>query len=142
MIKQVYIPYWEWEDYINGMYRRLSSDEEKLYTKKATLFMNNIELFGETMREVVNTWGKTMINSLTNPAINKNAFVGQCALSFKLNCPEYITRNVWKHISIEKRNIANKLAERHINEWLLNYERKNKSVHKDMGIQMLFEWNT
>ncbi|MHA2404643.1 MAG: hypothetical protein ACXADH_16710, partial [Candidatus Kariarchaeaceae archaeon] len=89
MIQQ-YVPYWEWEDWINGMWRKVDSEPE--WIAKAVEFTGDHIRYGSAMREVSIEWPRTMINSLTNKSINRRAFLGHCACSFKINCPEYITR--------------------------------------------------
>lgn len=137
-MKQIYKPYWQWEDYKNGMYNKIEKSEQKNMVDKTLIFMNNTELFGEAMRQVISKWKETMINSLTNPSINKCAFVGQCACSYWINVPESITKQAWKRMTDIKRYEANKIAQKYINKWLLDHETKNKRIHKDMDSPMLF----
>ena len=120
-IKQVWIPYWDWEDYINGMWRKLESRDEEIFLEKAIEFTGNHNLYGKAMMQVVFAWPQTMINSLTNSAINQKAFVGHCACSFNFNCPEYITRMAWKELTDTQRDLANNEAQKAINEWKRKY---------------------
>lgn len=139
-IKQMYVPYWEWEDYINGMWRRVSANEEAEMLKAAIEFTGDHVRYGEAMLEVSKEWPKTMLNSLTNQSINRRAFIGHCAVCYKLNIPEYITRQAWKELTDEQRWLADDIAEKTIKHYL--NETRNSRLHKDMGKQMLFEWPT
>jgi len=71
---QVYTPYWEWEDWINGMWRKLPEDQEKQMIESAIEFTGNHILYGAWMKIVINLWERTMLNSITNNSINKRAF--------------------------------------------------------------------
>lgn len=142
MIEQIYIPYWKWEDWYNGMWRKLTKENEQIYLKKAIEFTGDHLKYGKAMNVVINKWNNTMVNSLTNPGINKRAFLGHCACCYETKCPEYITRMAWKHLTEKQRYLADKVAQQTIDKWLVNYAEKNRTVHKNMGKQMLFEWNT
>ena len=141
-MKQIYIPYWDWEDWINGMWRKLSTEEEPEMLQTAIQFTGDHIKYGNAMKEVVVKWPNTMLNSLTNVSINRRAFLGHCACQFKINCPEYITREAWHKLTDRQRYLADKVAQETINKWVFEYEEKNRGVHKDMGKQMLLEWHT
>jgi len=141
-MEQIFIPYWEWEDWKNGMYKSTPKEEEKKDIKKAKIFMSQTDLFGKNMKLVISEWGNTMLNSLTNSDINKEAFVGQCACCYAIGVTESITKKAWHSLDLEKQIKANKIARYYINEYVSNYERKNRKIHKDMGRQMLFDWDS
>lgn len=141
-VPQKWTPYWEWEDYHAGMWRTLPKHLEATYTEIAVNFTGDHLLYGEAMREVIFKWPRTMINSLTNPSINKRAFLGHCAVQYKINIPEYITRMAWRQLTDKQRVLADEQAEKNINLWLKYYERKNKSIHSTLGEQMLSLWNS
>ena len=139
-MNQVYIPYWEWEDWINGMWRRIPKEEESVFLDLAIKFTGDYLKYGKAMKEVVLKWPKTMLNSLTNKSINRRAFLGHCACQYKINCPEYIVRMAWKQLNDKERYLADKIAQETINNW--EYDYKNKGIHKNMGEQMLFRWDS
>jgi len=133
---QVYIPYWEWEDYINGMWRRLPKCDEVNAITIAIEFTGNHILYGSAMKEVIIEWPKTMLNSLTNKSINRRAFLGHCACQFKINIPEYIVRAAWKQLTSSQRILADYEAEKQIKKF--DNEIKNSKIHKTLGTQVLF----
>lgn len=137
---QKYTPYTEWEDWINGMWRKLPVDEENEYIEKAILFTGNHLLYGAWMKVVINVWPCTMLNSMTNVSINRRAFLGHCACSLAFDCPEYITRIAWHRLTEDQRMLADRVAQEIINKWVREYEEKNRKLRSDMGTQMLFEW--
>jgi hypothetical protein len=117
-IKQVWIPYWQWEDWLNGMWHTLPQRDEPVMLQRAILFTGNYKIYGAAMRAVIKQWPNTMLNSLTNPSINKRAFLGHCACSFAINCPEYITRQAWHLLSEQQRVKADNEAQQTIDLWL------------------------
>ncbi len=140
--KQTYVHYEKWEDWINGMWRRCEKEEEERLLKIAIEFTGDHLRYGEAMKEVVTEWKNTMLNSLTNVSINRRAFLGHCAVSYKLNIPEYITRMAWKELTDMQRTLADMAAQRVIDRYIIEHGRKNKRVHTNMGKQMLLEWDS
>lgn len=116
-MKQQYIPYWEWEDWRNGMWLR--GDESRL--QEATDFTGDHVRYGNAMKEVIEAWPRTMLNSLTNPSINKRAFLGHCAVSYLTGITEDIVRMAWKRLTDEQRTAADKVAQETIDEWRLRH---------------------
>lgn len=138
---QIYIPYTEWEDWINGMWSGGSDDR----LQEAIEFTGNHERYGSAMKEVVEAWPRTMLNSLTNPSINRRAFLGHCAVCYKLGIPERVTRAAWKELTDQQRYDADKVAQETIDEWVKkeserqsNYESRNKPIHQNVGSPLLF----
>lgn len=131
MIEQVYIPYWEWEEWIAGMWAK--GDESRL--QEAIDFTGDDVKYGGAMKEVIVAWPRTMLNSLTNPSINKRAFLGHCAVMFKLGITEDITRMAWKLLTDQQRYDADKVAQETINHY---HETRNRTVYKNMGTAVLF----
>ena len=126
-IKQQWVPYWEWEDWINGMWAK--GDESKL--QQAIDFTGDSLAYGDAMKEVVEAWPRTMLNSLTNPSINKRAFLGHCAVCYKLGIQESITRMAWFKLTNEQRTAADKVAQETIDDY------RNKLVHRNVGEPVL-----
>ena len=141
-IKQVYIPYWEWEDFINGMWRKIPKEQEPEMLKIAIEFTGSPIKYGNAMKQIIYEWPRTMLNTLTNLNVNRRAFLGHCACQFAINCPEYITRQAWHELTDMQRYLADKVAQQTIDKWCSEYERKNQIIHSDMAEQMLLWGNT
>jgi hypothetical protein len=133
-INQVYIPYWEWEDFINGMWAK--GDESRL--QEAINFTGDHLKYGKAMKEVIEAWPRTMLNSLTNTSFNKRAFLGHCAVCYKLGIQESITRMAWKQLTDQQRYDADKVAQQTIDKWTADYEARNKQIRSDVGTALLF----
>lgn len=106
------------------MWSKLDYSLEDIYYNNCLKFISDHVLYGKSMREVVYKWENSMINFLTNRSINRNAYLGQCAVCFKLKIPEYIVRKAWKKLSAEQMNLANLEATNTIKEWELWYKKK------------------
>ena len=104
-MKQVYIPYWKWECYKNGMWNKVDKKTESIMLETAIKFTGNHILYGKSMRNVVFKWFNTMENNLTNKSINRRAFLGHCAVFYKHQIPEYIVRKAWKELNNEDERI-------------------------------------
>ena len=145
-IKQQYTPYYEWECFKNGMWSKVDNEDELI--KKAINFTSNHIIYGKYMNEVIFKWDKTMLNHLSNPMINKKAFVGHCAVCYKLKIPEYITRKAWSFLNDKQRYLANLEAQKAIEKWIKWYIKKSKNTSKNgkkdvinMTYQMKFQFN-
>jgi hypothetical protein len=128
-ITRVYIPYYDWEDWKNGMWSKVDQETESVMLKKAIEFTGDHVAYGSAMERVIKAWPKTMLNSLTNTGINRRAFLGHCAVMLELQIPEYIVRMAWKELTNEQQVLADAQAQKHID----NYERENRELHKNMG---------
>lgn len=120
-MKQVYVPYWHWEDWKSGMWRKLPITEESEMLNRAIEFTGDHIKYGQAMQKVSKKWNMTMINGLTNQSINRRAFLGHCACSYKFKCPEYITRRAWKLLTENQRVLADHVAQQTIDEWMQEY---------------------
>jgi hypothetical protein len=141
-IKQVYVPYWEWECFQFGFYSKVKNESQAL--EKAIIFTGDYQLYGSAMLEVVDVWVNTMKNHLTNPSINKRAFVGHCAVCYKTGIPSYITRKAWKHLTDKQRILADNEAEKAIRIWNKKYLTTLQLGKKDVikkGYQMKLQLN-
>lgn len=120
-MKQVYIKYWKWECYKSGMWSKVDKKTESKMLDLSIKFTGNHILYGEAMSEVIYVWKNTMINHLTNTSINRRAFLGHCAVFYKLQIPEYIVRIAWKSLTDKQRQLADYQAELNIKKWELWY---------------------
>lgn len=129
-MKQVYVHYLEWEDFHAGMWGGSSDELGDLL--KAIEFTGDHIRYGGAMKEVITAWPRTMLHNLTNPSINKRAFLGHCAVCFELDIPEYITRMAWRELTDDQRRLADKVAQENIDEWKKEYE--NTLKHGKEGV--------
>lgn len=130
-MKRIYHHYEKWEDFKNGMWRRVSPEDELSMLGQAIEFTGNATKYGMAMIRVINEWPITCEHNLTNQSINQKAFIGHCAVCLELGIPEYIVRMAWKHLSDSQRFEANKKAEIAINQWVY---KKNELIKNQLKL--------
>lgn len=116
-MERIYHPYHVWEDWKNGMWRKVSGQEERDFLEKAIEFTGNHELYGHWMMQVVNTWPIACEHNLTDLTQNRKAWIGHAAVSLAINCPEHVTRSAWGFLTKKQQDDANMVAERAIEAW-------------------------
>jgi hypothetical protein len=105
------------------MWRKASKNEEDEYLRGAIEFTGDAELYGRWMRIVIVDWPISCEHNLTDLSINRRAWVGHAATCLAIQCPEYITRMAWGHLSNDQRTAANAQADHAIGLWESGYER-------------------
>ena len=126
MVKQVYHHYTKWEDYQNGMWNKVSQDQEDEMLKIAIEFTGDHKLYGKAMLRVIKEWPIACEHNLTDNNINQRAFIGHCAVCLELGIPEYITRMAWHYLTKQQQDLANNEATLAINKWFNNYDKKDQ----------------
>lgn len=132
--ERVYHPYETWEEMAHNMWGEV--DNQKEWLERAIAFTGDHKLYGSYMMRVIYEWPISCENALTDPQLNKRAWVGHAACALALKCPEDITRKAWGYLTDEQRLLANKEAERAIQAWENNY-RKSKNLCGYMGGSLL-----
>jgi hypothetical protein len=105
------------------MWRKVPKEQEPHLLKIAIEFTGNHTEYGKAMLEVAKKWRYSCENFLSNKSINRKAWLGHAACSFKHNLPEYIVREAWGKLTDIQRYLANLEAEKTIIHWETN---KNK----------------
>lgn len=134
-IKQEWVEYWLWEDYKNGFYNKSHENENKLI-EKSIIYMKNHELFKLGMIQSVKEWSNSMLNNLTNPSLNKIAYIGQCSNCFVNKIPSCITKKAWKLLSKQEMDINNRNALEIYELWKKQYypRLKNMRINGKSGV--------
>ena len=118
-LKHIHVPYWKWECYKSGMWAKVDKKTEARMLQMAIDFTGDHVSYGKAMVEVSDKWKYSMINFLTNKSVNRKAHIGHCAVFYKLQIPEYITRKAWKQLTEKQRILANLEADKAIKRWEL-----------------------
>lgn len=133
-MKQIYIEYNKWEDYIAGMYCDNNSENKELKIKNSIMLLSDAEDFYNTCKELCVVWINATNVNLSNVNQNRKAWLGAAACMYKYGAQEYITRIAWSMLEPQKQHIANKVAHKIISE----YEAKNRKLHTNVGKSLLF----
>ena len=128
-MKQYYKEYYYWEDYINGMYEMDNIKNESELISLAINMLSNKELFLNTCIEVIENWTISTKVNLTNKQCNRKAWLGQASCNYKYKVPEILTRIAWSKLDIIQQYEANEIAQKVINSYELNYEKKDTKLY-------------
>lgn len=121
-MKQIFHHYTEWEDFQHGMYNEDKQGRKKRVYQAQHLLSDPVALYKQ-MKRVTVEWVKATEQAFTNPNINHQAFLGQCACCIWKGIHEDETREAWGYLDDETRAKANNVADRVFNEWI--EEREN-----------------
>lgn len=120
LIKQIYHPYWKWEEVKFNMWGGVSDPDD--YLQKAIEFTGNHKLYGKWMRKVTRDWKYSCEHNLTATQ-NRQAWIGHAAVAYAFRCPEDIVRMAWWKLTEKQRILANKEADKAIKYWEKNVYR-------------------
>jgi len=125
-------PYYEWEDYRNGMYDT-PIDMQREVIKSIDL-LSSEQVFREACKKVISSWPNSTSTHLHNAHINQKAWIGQAACCFNHAATERATRIAWKELSPDTQEKANFIAKEVIDE----YHRSCKHLHNPLEVSRLF----
>jgi hypothetical protein len=116
-MNKIYHPYWLWEDWINGMWRKESKEYEEGNMSNIIQFTGDHIEYGKAMRRVIDEWPTGCENNLSNVSINRKAWLGHAACCIQFGYPEYLVRKAWFELTDEQRDLANNEARKAIKIW-------------------------
>jgi hypothetical protein len=122
-VKKIYHPYWLWEEFISGMWRKETIEYEQANFENIVQFTGNHEIYGDAMLEVIENWQISCEDKLSNISLNRKAWLGHAACCYKHGYPEYLVRKAWGTLTENQRELANNKANEAIKLW----EQKQKS---------------
>jgi hypothetical protein len=129
--KRTFSHYTTWEEYKNGMWRRVRGSERGAFLAKAIEFTGDAGLYGEWMLRVTREWPVSCSQNLGFTGQNRQAWIGHAACCLATQCPEDITREAWWYLTKQQQDDANAAADRAIFDW--------ETRERDAGQQVLFE---
>ena len=116
-MKRSWHPYYLWEDWKAGMWRKVFPDEEERFVEAAVRFTGDAKLYGSFMLRVAQEWPFSCEHNLTERAMNRRAWIGHAAACMAIQCPEYLTRRAWWMLTQEQRDEADDQATNAIKTW-------------------------
>jgi len=116
-MKQIFHPYYLWEDYRNGFWRETAINEKSKLIQDAMYILINESECERAMRNVIYQWPRSTEMNLSNREQNRRSWLGQAACCIQKNVPEDLTRIAWNQLTDEQKLRANKIAEKIIKEW-------------------------
>lgn len=111
MIKQVFAPYTEWEDWRNGMYRDVSKADHERLVGLAAMLLSDTDALLDAMNATVNEWRVSAAVNLTDPTKNHRPWLGQAACCYVHQCTEVAVREAWNTLDSRVQAEANNQAD-------------------------------
>jgi len=105
-------------------------------------FTGNSERYGQAMRKVIVAWPISCEHNLTEPTMNRLAWIGHAACSYEIDCPEDVTRQAWGMLTEKQRIDADAQAQKALDEWISGYKGPGQEIHQELGEARLPRWNT
>jgi hypothetical protein len=125
-IERIYKRYEKWECYKHGFYSTtINHMTEEVAEKNYMDFFKNLPLFEHCIDEVFRLWPNSCLHFLTNPSVNKIAWIGQASICLYKQIPSKF-RYAYKMLEEKDQINADKLAENKIKEWFKNDYKKYK----------------
>lgn len=116
-IKQIYHPYWNWECFHAGMYATKSDIDMDTGREMYRQFLSNLDRFIASMYWVILSWPVSCEQFLTNPSINRIAWLGQASMCIDNGLPRKY-KSGFMLLTYEQQNAANNAAEKVLIEWI------------------------
>ena len=114
--KQIFHHFSKWEDYKKGFYDTVCEDAQE-HIRKSVELLSNQEEFYKYASKVIKEWVFSCEHNLTDPSLNKIAYIGQSACCLANGTPAFITRNAWSYIDEFDQLAANETARKVLKEW-------------------------
>lgn len=116
-IKQIYHPYWDWECYHAGMYAAKYDIDMEAGRSMYQEFLSDIGRFTLAMYRVIVLWPVSCEQFLTNPNINRIAWLGQASMCIETGLPRKF-KSGFMLLTQQQQNAANSAAEKVLIEWI------------------------
>jgi hypothetical protein len=117
---RIYHPFTLWEDYKAGFYDNISGVNKEYLMNKSIEMFKSAKLTRLYMMRVIDEWKYSCEHNLTNPAMNRIAYIGQGACCIYANVPSTITMEAWSKLTKEVQNRSNQIAKEVIKYWVQN----------------------
>lgn len=129
-MNRVYHPWQKWEDHKSGFYNPCSGQEKEQKIKKVLELFNDVFICTDYMNRVINEWTYSCEHNLTNPSLNKIAYIGQAACCIYDKIPSSVTMEAWSLLDKKTQERADKIAGSVLKKW----ENKNKNIQLCLNI--------
>jgi len=116
-IVQRYHPWHLWEDHRHGFYNNISGKKKKQTAEMVVALFENTPRLEQAMRQVAESWTYAMEHNLSNPNLNKIAYIGQCAACFEVAAPATVTMETWSTLDADVRKAADAAALTVLKDW-------------------------
>jgi hypothetical protein len=123
-MERIYHHYGKWEDHKHNFYDNCSGDKKKQLIDRCISTFKDFALFELMCYRVINEWRYSCEHNLSNPSMNKIAYIGQAVMALCFNCPNTVTMESWGFLNEETRLKCNEIAGLYLKKW---EDAKNKT---------------
>lgn len=116
-IIQRWHPWHLWEDHRHGFYNNISGKKKRQIAEAVVALFKDTPRLACAMRAVAETWTYAMEHNLTNPSLNKIAYIGQCAACLEVGAPATVTMEMWSTLDASVRKAADAAALAVLKDW-------------------------
>lgn len=121
-MKRVFHHYERWEEYHNGMWRTVPSEQVEIFATSVQAIITNPDSFRAACMRAVNEWPISCEHNLTaGRGINRSAWLWHAGACIATSASEAITRMVWHRISKDIQSVADSIAAECVVEWEKEY---------------------
>ena len=103
------------------MYTPYSSKKDMARIQKAINLLSNPDEFEKVALKMIQAYRYSCEHNLSNPSMNKIAYIGQASCFFAHDIREDETRAAWAYLTDDQRNAANAVAEKVLRIWENEY---------------------
>ena len=114
--KNHFTPYWEWEDYLAGMFKPTKPEHLAQSVVIAVSILSS-ERCLSAMRRVISEWPNSSAQNLHDDSLNRRPWLGRACCCIESGCREDAVRIAWWKISELERDRANSFADVVIRQW-------------------------
>lgn len=116
-MKRTYHRYEKWECFNSGFFSNSIDDKENLKQHVVELFTDPTET-EKQMNLVIEAWPFSCEQNLSNPSMNRIAWLGQAACCLYAEVPFKITMEAWSLVPKKFQDIADGIAQKIIDKYL------------------------
>jgi len=118
-MERIYHTWDKWECYLAGFYENKAPDGMTDEDAEITYcdFLADTDEFGRVLEKVITEWKHSCEHYLTNPNMNRIAWLGQASLAYKFRIPSRY-RGGFNLLSEEQQEAADRKAFEYLNKWM------------------------
>ena len=116
-MNRIYHNHNKWEEVKYNMYGSYNKKEKDKLINIVIKYFNDFELVDYFMEKVIREFKYSCEHNLTNPSMNKVAWLGQASVSLFAKIPEEKTRLAWNELEESTKNKCDEIAIKKIQGW-------------------------
>jgi len=115
---RIYHPWHLWEDHQHGFYDNMSGSEKEQKLRSVIEMFSQPDKTKEYMQKVVDEWRYSCEHNLSNPSLNRIAYLGQAACCLYAGVPSTVTMEAWSLLTKPQQNEADSIADVILQSWI------------------------